>query len=209
MKKTTFLWGAIVILFLLNAATLFFVVFNRQAGHHPLRPPEGDRRFDEQVIRTLQLSPEQMDRFEVLKREHHRQMLALDEATAGPFGAYFSMLLSGNADSLQKDSLEQDIAGIYLEKVSLTYAHFEQLKAICTPEQQRRFEQLIPSLMQVITPDKKNRGRSEGEGINRRIKRKQTIQFIPYATTKPDEKRPYCRAVCNSGAGCTRMQERR
>lgn len=158
MKKSTFLWGAIVILFLLNTATLFFMAHNRQMEHRPPPPAEGNRRFDEQVIRTLQLSPEQEQRFEHLKREHHQQMMTLDEATDAPFRQYFGMLLRSKADSLLKDSLEQEIAGIYLEKVNLTYAHFEQLKAICTPEQQQRFDQLVPSLMQVITPDKKNPG---------------------------------------------------
>ncbi len=156
MKKSAFLWGAVILLLLLNLGTLFFVLISRQQTPPP--PEHGRAGFDDMVIRTLQLSPEQVDRFEKLKHQHHEAMMQLDDNTAMPFRQYFGLLQQPAPNSLLKDSLEQAILLLYRNKLRLTYDHFQQLKAICTPEQQSRFDQLIPFLMQVMTPERKNPG---------------------------------------------------
>lgn len=153
MKKSTLLWTAIIILFLLNAGTLFFIL----SKPHPPRHERGDgrRKFDEQVIETLQLRPDQVEKFEQLKRAHHEQILQLDEATRAPFEQYFGLLAQGSGADAAKDSLERVIALQYVTRMQVTYRHFSDLKAICDPEQQKKFEQLVPSLMQVMSAGEK------------------------------------------------------
>lgn len=148
MQKERMLWAAIIVLLLINMATLVTIFMNgtRQAA-------KGEtRKFDRLVVRTLRLDEEQERKFERMKRAHHSQMISLDESMRAPFESYFSLLLEETPDAAKKDSLEHVLTSIYRHKVAITFAHFAELKSICTPEQQKEFDQLIPSLMQVITP---------------------------------------------------------
>jgi len=154
VKRSTLLWTAIIILFLLNAGTLGFLL--TRPGAPGQGPEDGHRRFDAQVVETLSLSPDQIAQFERMKRAHHEEMLRLDEATSAPFAQYFGLLQQtpGNLDA--KDSLQQVIAALYAKRMDITYRHFAELKAICTPAQQQQFDRLIPSLMQVMSTGEKN-----------------------------------------------------
>lgn len=154
MRKSTALWIAIIALFLLNAGTLFFMLNSRH--HGPPERMDGNRRFDNLVMRTLELTPEQAGQFEQMKRSHHEQMLQLDEATKQPFDAYFSLLAQPVTDTVTKDSLEQKITDLYRQRMRITFRHFADLKAICTPQQQQKFDALVPSLMQVMSTGEKN-----------------------------------------------------
>lgn len=52
----------------------------------------------------------------------------------------------------RKDSLERAKSQIQVQKVSVTYEHFSKLRAILRPEQQPKFDSLLPRLSQVIAP---------------------------------------------------------
>ena len=158
MKKTTLLWIAVIMLFLLNAGTLFFLW--SRPGPPPDGPPGpghrgGHRQFDHELIETLQLNPDQVEKFDQMKRAHHEQMLELDEATKAPFEQYFALLIQP-ADAAAKDSLEKVVGDLYRKRMQVTFQHFSELKAICTPEQQQKFKQMLPSLMQVMSSGEKN-----------------------------------------------------
>lgn len=149
MKQQRLLWIAVILLFLMNAGTLFFLFSGKDKGSPG---PGGNRAFDERVISVLQLNETQQQQFNDMKRQHHQKMMQLDEAMKEPFEKYFSLLKQATPDTMLKDSLERVITGIYLQKVQSTYDHFNELKNSCTPEQQKQFATLIPGLMQVISP---------------------------------------------------------
>lgn len=148
MKKQRLLWLAIVILFVLNISTISFI-FLRGQTH---QPPRGPKAFDKLVTQTLQLNKEQEQQFDLLKREHHEAIMQLDRAMKAPIEQYFGLLLNQDTGTIVKQQLEQEMASIYQQKLQTTYHHFEQLKSICSPEQQQHFDKLIPELMQVMQP---------------------------------------------------------
>lgn len=148
MKKQQLLWLAIAVLFVLNISTIAFILLRDSTGH----PHRGPRAFDKLVVQTLQLNKEQEQQFNHLKRAHHETILELDKAMKAPIEQYFSLLLSKDATPGIKEQLEQKMEAIYQEKLQVTYSHFEQLKSICSPEQQQHFDKLIPELMQVMQP---------------------------------------------------------
>jgi Spy/CpxP family protein refolding chaperone len=148
MKKQHLLWLAIFILFALNIATISFIAF-RTPGHPP---PPGHGAFDQLVLQTLQLNEEQEHRFHDLKRAHHEAIMQLDKAMKPRFEQYFRLLLDNRNDTVTKKQLELAMADIYQQKLQVTYRHFDQLKSICSPEQQQHFDKLIPELMQVMQP---------------------------------------------------------
>lgn len=145
MKREKLLWIGIVILGVLNIACLAFMILGKRD-----RP---NRKFDRLIIESLALDNTQIEKFDQLKRKHHQQILDLDEQLKEPFNKYFS-LLKGNRDTLKEDSIKSVISGIYEKKVEITYLHFAELKAICSEEQQKNMDKVIPFLMQVISPQK-------------------------------------------------------
>jgi hypothetical protein len=157
MKKETLLLYTVGLLVALNLATLGFLVW-----HRPPRPPRSDpRRADRLIVETLGLDDAQRARFGALKGEHHAQILHLDAAYARTSEAYFR-LLDGPAQPARKDSLERELGRLQAQKAVVTYAHFQALKALCTPAQRPRFAALVPELLRLILPDEKKGPPPEG-----------------------------------------------
>ncbi len=158
MRKETLLWLAIGLLAVLNFATLGFLVL-----HRPPHPSGGGpRQADRLIVETLGLGEAQRARFGVLKRQHHDQISQLDAAYAETSAAYFQHL-NDSLPPARKDSLERELGRIQARKAAVTFAHFEQLKALCTAEQRPRFAALVPELLRLILPDEKKAPPPEGK----------------------------------------------
>ena len=160
MKRETLLTVAVIALLLLNFGTLGFLLLRRPP--HP-DGPGGPGRFGRHIVEQLHLTTEQQRQFEQLKSAHHEQMLASDRAYRDALQRYFALLKNDEIPVAQRDSLLAQLAQIQQTKATVTFQHFADLKALCTPEQQADFEALLPDLMQVIAPE---RGRA-GRGQNR------------------------------------------
>ncbi|WP_344822692.1 hypothetical protein [Rurimicrobium arvi] len=88
----------------------------------------------------------QVDQYEALIRQHRSAVIAIDKETAGlKRTLYQSLLVPANRDSLINLIGEQQKN---IERVNL--AHFEDIKALCRPEQQERFTQLVQELDQLF-----------------------------------------------------------
>jgi len=146
MRKEKLLWILIIVLILVNGATIFFMLSGR-------RPAPGDK-FDRTITEVLQLNQVQIRQFNIMKREHHQEMIRVDREMQSTYEKYF-YLLSDTGNILEKDSLETVLGNNQKEKIQITYQHFNELKSICTSEQKEKFKELIPLLMQVIDPKKK------------------------------------------------------
>ena len=145
MRKEKLLWIFIIVLILVNGATLFFMLSGR-------RPAPGDK-FDRTITEVLQLNQGQIRQFNIMKREHHQEMIRVDREMRSNYEKYF-YLLSDTGNILKKDSLGTVLGNNQKEKIQITYQHFNELKSICTSEQKEKFKELIPLLMQVIDPKK-------------------------------------------------------
>ena len=153
MNKYQILLFSVIALAVLNVACLAFILLGRP------KPPQ--ERFDREIIRSLNLNGQQVNKFNELKDQHHSEMIALDEQMKQPFTEYFSLLNTDGTPS-KKDSLENALADLYKHKLRATFEHFEQVKGLCSPDQQKGFKKIVPSLMQVISPQK-NEGLQRGK----------------------------------------------
>jgi len=147
MRKEKLLWLTIIVFAVMNISCLAFILLGRNG-----RPPH---RVDKIIIEGLQLDDNQIEEFEGLKHEHHEAMMQIDLEMKQPMKQYFG-LLSQAGNQHKKDSLETLIAALYKEKLNVTYAHFADLKAICRPDQQKKLDEIMPSLMQIIGQEKKD-----------------------------------------------------
>ncbi len=149
MKREKLLTIAVVLLFVLNIATIGFLFLQR--GHRP--PP---MRMEKFIPESLGFNEEQIQQFDGLRKDHHAQMQLLDEQNKQVLVSYLQLLEADFINTLQKDSLEKIISGIQQARATVTLNHFQKLKMICNASQKQKFNALIPELTRVITDQHNN-----------------------------------------------------
>lgn len=150
MKRETLLTLAVIALLVLNFGTLGYLFFRR-----PPHPPGGGQRpLDRQIVQQLQLTDEQKQQFETLKKGHHEQMLAIEKSYRATMEEYFNLLKNDTIEPRLSDSLQAVLGAMQEERAKITLQHFKSLKALCNAEQQQQFAALIPELLEVILPRK-------------------------------------------------------
>lgn len=146
MKRETLLTLAVIVLFLLNMATLGFMVFRGEQG---LGPPPGPDRL---IVEGLRLDKAQIQQFEELKAEHRRQMQERDLQQKATQHQLWQLLRTSSPDTTLANSLIDNLAVLEKEKKKRTFEHFQKLRAICRPEQQALFDSLIEEISKVMMP---------------------------------------------------------
>ncbi len=154
MKKETLLTTAVIALLLLNFGTLGYLFLQRP----PHDRPGGPRKLDREIVETLQLNAAQQQQFEQLKTAHHEQMQTSDRAYRDALDNYFALLKNDSFVPARRDSLQAVLSQIQKDRVTVTFQHFSDLKALCSPEQRPHFAELLPNLMQVMLPRREQQG---------------------------------------------------
>ncbi|AWH85967.1 hypothetical protein HYN59_12990 [Flavobacterium album] len=146
MKKTTLLGIGIVLLLVINAATLGFVYF--KAGPPPRHPEP------KQVIaEMLHFDESQQHQYEEKIAWHRTRINELDGKIRKAKEQLYETLADNN--SLKKDSLTQVLTELHKEIEETHYKHFSDIKSICKPEQQIYYKQLILDLPHLFGPQHK------------------------------------------------------
>lgn len=135
MEQARFYRAVIIILLLINAGILAYLFLSRPSMTP--HPPQGPPR--EALAEDLKFSAEQRAAFDKLKHAHHDSMIVLDRAGRDLHRRLFAGLSSGASP----DSLANAIARNHREKEMLTWRHFRDVRALCTPAQQRIFDDII------------------------------------------------------------------
>ena len=108
-----------------------------QAAYDPRR--ETPRDF---VIRNLNLSDSQVKSYDVLIAAHQEAMHRLRRHAMSNRQYIFAGLQTNVNDNVT-DSLATAIAGTQKEMELITYHHFAQVRALCTADQQPKFDRII------------------------------------------------------------------
>ncbi len=143
-SKIKWLTGTTVLLILLNVGIVSFMWF----GQHPPRPmrpgmsgPGQDR--SEVIIRELKLDEAQRKQFEQLRDEHHHTMMSVNERDRHTHEALFDLIKNGKDNTATADSLINEIAENRKQVEHATYTHLAKVRQICTPEQQKLFDDIV------------------------------------------------------------------
>lgn len=148
MKRENFLMIVVVLLLLLNFGTLGYLFLVKptvqMVGHHPPKP-------DKLIIERLQLTPEQITVFEELKHEHRSGINQLNHRSKELYEGYFALLKNKPIDMAAADSMEALLAGVQMQKDSVTFYHFIKLRALCTEAQKPLFDGLVDELGHIFT----------------------------------------------------------
>ncbi len=133
MKKNKIYVITIVILLVLNLVQLGMTFFMKGP------PPPFSKGFD--PIEILHLNSEQKDKFKKYADTHHEKMDAIQQKQRVLTEKYFNN---------PTDSLKQEIKVLELEKISLTNAHFQDIKSILEPNQLSYFDDFKKKAVHLI-----------------------------------------------------------
>ncbi|WP_138991227.1 Spy/CpxP family protein refolding chaperone [Larkinella sp. C7] len=148
MERTKLLTFAVAGLILLNLATIGFLVFSPGGGPHSGRPngPQGREEPARIIIARLRLDPNQQQAYQKLIEEHRKQVNRLTEQMKQLHQRYYGLLAATTSDSARQTVLSQQIADNQKAQAELNFRHFEQIKALCRPDQQADFRALADDL---------------------------------------------------------------
>jgi len=148
MKNAKVYKVIIVLLVVLNLATLAFMWYNR-----PGRELNGDSRQPSNfLIRELGLSTEQQEEYQKLRQEHRAKLSELSARDRILHRRFFDLLLLESADSISIGAMAAAIAANRQEMELVTYKHFESVKHILNAMQQQKFDKIFQDVIRMVLP---------------------------------------------------------
>ncbi len=140
----------VLILVLINTIVLIYIFIIKQGPNQAPRPG----KF---IIESLELDETQISSFEKMKRDHRSQMNKLDEEYKDLLTQYLNGLKEKQVDSVKNKTLEEKMAAIQIEKARITFSHFANVKSICREDQQKKLNNIVPELINVMAPANKGK----------------------------------------------------
>lgn len=133
----------VVAALLINAATLIFFWLKFASTDNGHRPPPRDL-----LEKELQFDGKQLAAFDVLKKQHHQQHEQLLQQIAEKR----KVLYAPNVVSI--DSTVQQIGLLQQQIERMTLSHWEDVRKICTPEQQSKLDTLLfRAVQRILNPN--------------------------------------------------------
>lgn len=163
MERTKLLTGAVIALFLLNLVTIGFLIMRPgRPGRPGMQGPKGEPA---QVIsKRLHFDDQQQKQYRQLIDEHQNQTRTLNEKSLQLYRQYYGLLAAEQPDTAQANLLSGQIAQMQQALAQLNFSHFEQIKALCQPNQQADFTRLVSDLAQLFGRQQRPRGPGGPEG---------------------------------------------
>ncbi|MDF1696159.1 MAG: hypothetical protein P1U56_10020 [Saprospiraceae bacterium] len=141
MNKQNILIGIIGILLLLNIGLVSALFMGKRAGNHP--QPRNDQHANKIIKERFDFTDEQMATFLASKNKHRTSMEEIKPALNAMSSTYYMQSTS----SMQKDSLLSEINLLTNNIYEANHLHFQEIKAICQPNQMAELDQFIKHLI--------------------------------------------------------------
>ena len=153
MKNEQFYKIVIILLLLLNGGVLGYLWLNNDRQHSG--PPHGGPRMgpDRIIIERIGLDERQQETFRGLKDEHHQQTLDIQANEAKLHTQLFDLLKQAQLDTVAKMSILAQLKSNDSLKEEITFEHFRKLRAILTPDQQPKLDELVAELATRVMGD--------------------------------------------------------
>lgn len=122
--------------------------------HFSEKKPRHDGPRNE-IIQRLHLDEAQVKQYDALIQQHRKSLFALEDALQQQRKALYSSM---DSEAL-RDTLLESVAHTQRAIEQLHYAHFQDIRALCTPVQMPLFEQLTRDLASMFGKGKRGEGR--------------------------------------------------
>lgn len=145
MKKSQFYKIAAIGLLVLNISMIAFFLLTR---HHRPHLRRGER-FREKAVEILKFDESQTNRFEEMAEEHHQKIMELKVRQNELLKPYL-LGISEEGSSADPDAVPPEFLALEKSKVSLTYAHFLEVKSLLNADQKAYFPEFIKEALGVV-----------------------------------------------------------
>lgn len=152
----------VILLLIANAATIAMFWINKKKG--PPQPKGGANEF---LIKELKLDSSQQRKYEDLIKEHRQAVEQLREKIKAAKDSLFDLVKVFDASDSAKHAAAAAVSKITEQIDILTLNHFQKVRALCTPEQQKKFDEIIhevTAMMGQPRPPMKPGGPGEHDG---------------------------------------------
>ncbi len=136
--KNKLLTWLVLLLLVANAATIATFWLNRTK--HPAHPQGTPNEF---LIEQLQLDTKQQEQLEALVKEHRGKVEQLREKVRAAKDSFFDLLKQPNVTDSTRRAAAAAISTITEQIDLLTLDHFQKIRELCNPEQQKKFDAII------------------------------------------------------------------
>lgn len=145
VSKNKLLTWLVALLLVANAATIAMFWLNRKP-----KPPQPKGQPNEFLVKELKLDSTQQQQLDVLVKEHRRAVEELRGKVKAAKDSLFAFVKEANVS----DSAKQAVAAVasrYTEQIDvLTLNHFQKVRALCRPDQQQRFDEIIQDVIRMM-----------------------------------------------------------
>ncbi len=150
MNKNRLLILLVAGLLISNILLVVFMMKGRGPGHGPPPRHGGPRDL---IIERLHFDESQIQQFEKLIQEHHKNVTDQDQALMTIKNTLYSNLKSVENKTVT-DSLINSMVTIQNKIEHIHYSHFGDIKKLCKPEQLEDFNELASELSRLFGPPK-------------------------------------------------------
>lgn len=149
MNKNRLLIFLIAGLLISNILLVVFMMKGRGPGHHgpPHHKGEGPREL---IIERLHLDAAQITKYDTLIQKHRSNLKEYEETLLELKKNLYSNLKNKTDKATIYYSID-GIAKVQAEIEHVHYAHFEDIKNLCKPEQQKYFDELVNELARIFS----------------------------------------------------------
>ncbi len=163
---------AIIILVVINIATLATLWYGRGGGKHH-SPPNGGGGAAKFLIKELAFDSTQQQAYLALVAQHQQAVRDIREQVKDAKENYFNLLADSTASG-EKIKAAIDKATTMEEQIDIkTFEHFKQVRALCNSEQKKKFDAIIKEVVGMMGTEK-HQGppppsgqKAEGGGMHR------------------------------------------
>lgn len=142
LSKIKWLTGFVVLLIVVNVATLGTLWYRPHPPHRQGGGPPPDMLREE-----LNLTKDQEQQYDQLRRAHRQKIDAIHKQSRELHDLFFEQLRTAQTSGGTADSLINLMAANSSENEKATFAHLMSVRKICSPEQQRHFDDVIADIM--------------------------------------------------------------
>lgn len=139
-KKFYWLWAAIILLLGLNVATIGWVVHKTDTVRSGRQNPE------RLLAKRLALTPDQLVQYQQSRSQMRRRSRPHEDSLRVLRDTLFNRIKQPAVSDAEMNQLLEQIARQNGQITRLRFRHWQQVRALCKPEQQTRFDQLIGRL---------------------------------------------------------------
>lgn len=151
-KNKLLVW-LVVLLLVANAATITMFWLGRTK-----HPPQHKGTPQEFLVQELKLDTKQQEQLDLLRKDHRQAAELLREKIKNAKESFFDLLKQSNVTDSAKQAAAKAVSASTEELDLLTLNHFQKVRALCTPQQQTKFDEIIHQVTSMMGQQRRPKG---------------------------------------------------